>query len=1198
MQYENLKEMKSKLVNFEEELGARKKEIYQLKKKYISVMDKISYIGFEYDIDLDRVKIYESSKVKCDAIHEIYNVKTSNFENKILHRDFKKVYKETINSIIEGENFAACNIKIFHTTNRYEWYRLSLEAEKKEDGSIQKIVGYLRDISNEKEMEFAFQKEEKYKIAMLSDAIAYYDINLTRDKIDDYTGELAIKYDNLDQYTYTYWLNKILETVIYNDDKEMYEKTFSRKALIEKNAQGITDFKHTYRRLNSENVMRWVTETAHLIKDIRNDNLIFFGYIKDIHEEKLRSIKLQYNSQHDALTKLYNRGFTSSRIDIILSESAASEEHSLIILDIDNFKSINDSYGHAFGDSILISLANKLKNNFLGKDIVGRLGGDEFIVFIKDTNDINLLKGVCNNLCGKTHSDVDTKEMYSCSIGVSRYPLDGITFDELYKAADIALYATKERGGSGFTLYEEKLKEEKWQPSIITDIDEGQCGAEEKLELIDHNNRLEMDVLKKDILDNLQEAIYVADDDTDELLFLSENIKKYFGINNDEEYLGRKCYEFLRGADSPCVTCIQLKESSKKDIIRKEFIKSIGKHLVTKSKRTVLNGKNVRLQIGIDITEQEEKNIELIEKLKTVKCLMDCVKWLSTSKNLFEVSREVLQEIKTFFDAQMVYFDQVFQEINNYHTLYKIADSNACEFSDAIKKTRSSNATLWDSAFDFGEPIVFDNTLIINRKKHPKTTELLDNHGILYFYEIPINVDNERYGVIGIVNPHKNLDKIGVLKELKYFINNELTKRRAYNKIQYLSFYDGTTGLKNVNSYTNFLAADNYKDVNSLAIIVSDINGLKIANDKYGHEYGDQIVKNTANVLKKHFKTDNIFRLTGDEFTIICEDNTREEFERKIEDLKKDLQDIDGDGLSIGYAWEDVEIDALSIIKKADELLQIEKQRYYEHRSIYGSRGNLKLLYKLQKDIDSGMYQMFLQPKFNINTGIICGAEALARYRTVENVYTLPSRFIPTLEKDNLIKYLDFYIFEQVCKLISKWKKEDIVSVPLSFNFSRVTLMDPDVVDSVTSILDKYDILPQLLQLEITETVGELDLFFVNQILKKFKDKGIHIHLDDFGTKYSSLSVLTILQLDEVKIDRSLLVDIVKSRKSRIVIKSVIDMCNALNISVIAEGVDDSQQIGILSRMGCHKFQGYFYDKALSLEEFEGKYMMKGRKRV
>lgn len=242
----------------------------------------------------------------------------------------------------------------------------------------------------------------------------------------------------------------------------------------------------------------------------------------------------------------------------------------------------------------------------------------------------------------------------------------------------------------------------------------------------------------------------------------------------------------------------------------------------------------------------------------------------------------------------------------------------------------------------------------------------------------------------------------------------------------------------------------------------------------------------------------------------------------------------------------------------------------------------------LNKALEKGEFEIYLQPKYNSESDSIVGAEALARWNNRNDGIVSPEVFIPILEKNKNIVKLDMYMFEEACKIISRWSKNNVSLVPISINISKITMSENDnfVID-LKNIIKKYDIDTRFLEIELTERIMFRETNKIVSIIKEIKKIGIKVSLDDFGAGYSSLNILKNIPIDIIKLDKLFLDKRDISEKGKIVIKNIINMANELGLEVVAEGVEFLEQSQFLKSVGCEVVQGYLYGKPMTIREFE-----------
>jgi EAL domain-containing protein (putative c-di-GMP-specific phosphodiesterase class I) len=242
---------------------------------------------------------------------------------------------------------------------------------------------------------------------------------------------------------------------------------------------------------------------------------------------------------------------------------------------------------------------------------------------------------------------------------------------------------------------------------------------------------------------------------------------------------------------------------------------------------------------------------------------------------------------------------------------------------------------------------------------------------------------------------------------------------------------------------------------------------------------------------------------------------------------------------------------------------------------------NRDLSYELKRALDEGQLEIYYQPKYDLKGAKFYGAEALIRWKHPMRGVLPPSLFIPFAENSGKIIDIDRYVFRHVCQDIQKWEEADGRLLKISVNLSRKSVYDPGLIDYFQATLQQYKVNPLLIEIELTESVAARDTIYVAALLKKIKQIGLSTAIDDFGVGYSSFSSLKKIPFDTLKIDKAFIDDIEIDKKARDMVQCVIDLGHALEMSVIAEGVQSDAQVEILRKLGLDSIQGYYYSKPL-----------------
>jgi diguanylate cyclase (GGDEF)-like protein/PAS domain S-box-containing protein len=464
-----------------------------------------------------------------------------------------------------------------------------------------------------------------------------------------------------------------------------------------------------------------------------------------------------------------------------------------------------------------------------------------------------------------------------------------------------------------------------------------------------------------------------------------------------------------------------------------------------------------------------------------------------------------------------------------------------------------------------------------------------------------------------LLTVHLKTIPIVIHSEIKgmYIIIRDLSEQaKSTELIKYMAFHDQLTGLRNRRALLDqldSLVKNKKRQKAEFALLFLDIDRFKYLNDTLGHLVGDQILKQVAHRLIDIQKENcTVYRQGGDEFIILLEKTDRQsagEFAQKVlfrfnESFYFNSQEYyitPSIGISL---FPNDGKDAETLIKHADEALYSVKEKGKAHYQFYRADMQstgvniIALEAHLRKAIDREELELYYQPQVNLLTNEISSFEALLRWNNSELGFISPAEFIPLAEDTGLIIPIGNWVIDRACLQIMEWKEKTGKPIRIAINISPKQFMQLDLVRVIKNSLEKYNIDPSLLEIEITEGAMQ-DTKETIPILKRLKDLGIKISVDDFGTGYSSLSYLKQFPIDVLKIDQSFIRDIKYNGKDAAIITTIIHLGNSLGMEVIAEGVEEKSQVDFLTNADCEKAQGFFFARPLRAQEAEEKFIMK-----
>lgn len=407
---------------------------------------------------------------------------------------------------------------------------------------------------------------------------------------------------------------------------------------------------------------------------------------------------------------------------------------------------------------------------------------------------------------------------------------------------------------------------------------------------------------------------------------------------------------------------------------------------------------------------------------------------------------------------------------------------------------------------------------------------------------------------------------------------------------------DAATGLLGKEAFFDEAAAYlRHSGARDVSIVCFDVDHFKLFNDLHGLDCGDELLRYLGRALALRFSPDGaqpLARLAADTFALCATGIRPECVERILVDISSECPNgIDAIVRAGVYRIEDPASPVSIMCDRAVIALRTVKGSYFDRVALYdpGMREALVLEREVVAGIESALredrIELFLQPKCNIRTGKIVGAEALARWRHPERGIVAPGEFIPLIERNGLVRSLDLRVWEKTAAWIRGLIDEGVQPVPVSVNVSRADIYLVDVAAELHALVERYGIDPSLIEVEITESAYSERPDRIVAAFDALAERGFTVLMDDFGSGYSSLNMLKDINVDVLKIDMRFLDR--DDRRSKDIMESVIRMARWLDLPVIAEGVETREQVNFLLDVGCSYAQGYYYARPMEAAAFE-----------
>jgi len=437
----------------------------------------------------------------------------------------------------------------------------------------------------------------------------------------------------------------------------------------------------------------------------------------------------------------------------------------------------------------------------------------------------------------------------------------------------------------------------------------------------------------------------------------------------------------------------------------------------------------------------------------------------------------------------------------------------------------------------------------------------------------------------------------GQLTHWVAFLRDVTESRNEIVALRHQAMHDGLTNLPNRMMLFDRLAEAleaARSDGKVIALLLMDLDRFKEVNDTFGHHFGDVLLKQVAFRLRNQLHIDDtVARLGGDEFAIVLtsalDANAVAMTARRILNSLQQPFVVEGQvlevGASIGIAlYPQHGSDARTLMRRADVAMYATKQSNagftFHERDEQESRvpDQLSLVVEMRSAIERNEFELYYQPKRHLRSGLITRVEVLIRWNHPTRGLLLPVSFVPIAERTGLIKPMTDWILDKALQQCREWQDAG-APIHVAVNVSAKSLLEETLPSKVQSVLDKWNVDPRFLKIEITESSIMADPAHALAIMSMLQSMGVRLSVDDFGTGYSSLTHLRELPIDEIKIDKSFVMGMLTSDADAAIVRTVIDLAHNLGKQVCAEGVEDLETMRCLEEMGCDLAQGYFISR-------------------
>ncbi len=934
----------------------------------------------------------------------------------------------------------------------------------------------------------------------------------------------------------------------------------------------------------------WLRYEGNAVLDENEKPVKIIGHTQDINKEKVGWEKLEKEATRDQLTRVYKK-IAAEEIIIRKMKEDADQPGALFLIDIDDFADINDAYGRIYGDSVLKTVASLIYTSFMVTDIVARVVSDIFLVYCIDIKSVERIERLARKVMDRLRDYVILRDdrKLQVSIGIALYPQDGADYELLYSHADVALWYAKQNGKNQFSFYDKNLKYTSYIGQTYRKMAE-----KERLEL---TNRSQTSHISRELFDfcfdtlinepDLHRAIYLIFDEV--CLFFNfdrgilreyDNVERRIRVTNkwsreDDgndtgtiEENGAENWESLAyDPNGPDYFFVDNGHAPFKDYTS-NFIK-MNKIPVSAIVFPVWENCNIKFALTFETwKERTFSETEIATLCSVTKMLSSFILRLQTKA---ELETEYMVG-KTAMEVQKL--------------VYYVTNAKTHEISylspkaRELYKTTATNRKCYEVMFQRKSPCEECPMKACTGNVRENVVENYDSDEDSWYTLSATRMENPGF-------------------EDNFLI----CKSDVTSFLQRVKGVDQLTGVMSYEKFRMEALKILKRHDDTYALIFGGIQDFSRINDDYGYVMGDEVLKLYGELMQEDIADGELLcRIKGDDFVLMIRQRSLDIMKERLceySDLltAKIRKFMPGISINCFAGIYEIPADEQYInrcIDKAMKARRMAQKNFYETKGVYiyskeyetQEHDREELNRTLKDSLKKGGFRVFFQPKVDITTNKIMGAEALVRLLDKDGRMVSPGRFIPLAEETGLIVEIDRFVYEETFSLMRKWMDEGIEVPLISVNLSRLHLLDDHLPEYMQKLSSEYGLRPDQIELEITESVFFEDKERLISMIKRLKEVGFIISMDDFGAGYSTLNFMKSLPVDIIKIDGGFFMKNEMDRKNKAVISAIMQLTTNLEFKTVSEGVETDEQVEFIKKQGGKYVQGYYFYKPMPAEEF------------
>lgn len=1118
------------------------------------IYHQIHCVVFDYDIAGGVLTLSSKAKLLYGLPEAIHQPMETLSQLEFVHPDSMSELCELYHKALETEATVGCTLKLRQAGGAYHLCRVTLSTLYSMEHKPLRVVGQVEALTGQKETERRYDEAVRRHQSLSFGVLASYIVNVATDSPvqgNCFRGEMD---DLCRGETHEELMQAILQKIPTQEEREQFESQINRDYILHYYEDGGNLLRIHYRRCNRHGRVLWVSLTIELIPHPITGDVIAFATVRDIDQSKRKEINVSSRAENDLLTGLYTWETMQAMAEPMLVSRERNAEYALLLIDIDHYHLVKDELGQRGAEQLLQETASLLQQMTHEGDLACRVSRDLFAMF----------------LCERTTSDAalafeqtlrERFAEYTTAAGVKR-PITVCTalcfahaeetsLERLYQRARHELLLAKQQGAG--------------QSAMLPSADD-ESGSVRLTWRDDYEGQ----------------AFILIDPDTQRVIEISQKARQMLMIDTQQGL----CHELLCDFDTPCAECPIL--AAKQDHGLSCIWLRRGDRRILALGRMVEHAQGeAYLETLIDMGSDEQ----LADTALSRELLTDSLLLLNKAVGHGEDrTDQLLGALARYYGSPCAYV----AECDSAHKLSAVYECRLDGKPNTMLNLHDiplGNMDRWWQAYEARKAVTLPSLAHLPYDQKTER-ELLAKRGVTSYLAMPYSVKDVTSGFVVVENPACNQDRLTVLECMSHLMEMYWLFSSYEKRNHFLFYHDAMTGAYNRHRYQQYITDSQHSQPSSLGYLSIDVNNLKWLNENYGYLYGDELICRLSSILQRTFPDDWVFRISGDLFHVVCEDMPYSDFTRRVDELKRVTHEEISETVSIGCIWADSDISLENLSKNADELRILNKRELMRESEQNAEQERLKGLQTFNAGIRDKQYLMFLQPRVDLKTGMISGAEALVRMEHPRFGLIAPAKFVPLMEREGIISMLDLFITEEAYRLLSDWKRRGAPLTPISLNYSSQTLLEDGLTNSLQALKRKYPNVPDgMIEIEMSEGMSTQDRSQFCRVGEELKAMGYKIDLDQFGARFANIAMLTAMPYHTVKLDRKLIANVDTDEAARSILESVLSLCRKAKVESVAVGVETEGEMAVLKELGCDQAQGYLMGKPMPSAEFEKRYI-------